>query len=99
MRNAINKNHPRIYEDKVAKKIRLCVDIGSLKDSHKNEHFIMDELGIGISIYFKLLKSIIRFFVVLSICCIPLFYIYSRGNFSSNVSTSAFMVTMLGNLG
>ena len=100
MRNAINKNHPRIYdEENNAKKIRLCVDIGSLKNSHKDEHHILDELGMGISIYFKLLKALIKFFVFLCVLCIPLFYIYSRGKFSSQVSTSIYMSTMLGNLG
>jgi hypothetical protein len=37
----------------------------------------MDELGLGVSLYFKLLKSLVFFFVVVAIINIPIYYIYS----------------------
>lgn len=101
MRIMMNKHHPRIYDENnhEAKKIKLYEDIGTLRNTSKDKHYIMDKLGIGISIYFKLLKAIVRVFVVLIVLMLPLFYIYSCGDSKKDPSTSMYMSTMLGNLG
>lgn len=41
-------------------KIPLCINSGSLKmnQSEKEQLYGMDELGLGVSLYFKLLKSL-----------------------------------------
>jgi hypothetical protein len=62
-------------------KIPLCINSGSLVMNKKDKEILygMDELGLGVSLYFKLLKSLVFFFVVVSVINIPIFYIYSQG--------------------
>ena len=70
-----------------------------LKDTGKDKKYIFDMLGVGISVYFKLLKGLIRVMGVLCILLFPLFYIYSCGNTGSVANTSIYIGSMLGNLG
>jgi hypothetical protein len=61
-----------------------------------------DELGMATSIYFKLLKSFINMFMVFSIFCTPLYYIYSCGDMSRQATGSLqakLSQWTLGNLG
>lgn len=81
MRINLNKTHPREFDkDGKPLKIPICKDIGALKDTRKDKKYIFDVLGVGMSVYFKLLKGLIRVMGVLCMLSIPLFYIYSCGN-------------------
>jgi hypothetical protein len=77
----INLKHPRQIKDGVAKPIPLCISTGGLMCGKKQLYGI-DDLGFAVSIYFKLLKSFITFFLVCSVMCIPLYFLYSCGNVS-----------------
>ena len=59
----------------------------------------MDELGLGISIYFKLLKSIVLLMVVLSLFTFPVFYIYGAGQMKEASNTSWLSYLAIGNIG
>lgn len=70
--------------------------------SFKRKLDALDELGIGVSIYFKLLKSLIAFFVFCSVICSPLYYLYSCGDMSAQATgdlQKALGEWTLGNLG
>lgn len=100
MRINLNKNHPRHYDENgKGKKISLCLDIGVLRHTGKDKKYTFDVLGVGISVYFKLLKGLTRVLFALCILSLPLFYIYSCGNSNSDAYTSVYIPTMLGNLG
>ena len=60
----------------------------------------MDQLGIGISIYFKLLKSMICLLLVSFVICIPIMTIYASDPLSNQGSLQKYVsATFLGNLG
>ena len=62
----------------------------------------MDQLGIGVSIYFKLLKSMIFLLLVSFVMYIPLMAVYSTGLASKQINGAlqqAVSATFLGNLG
>ena len=84
---AINLKHPRQIRDGVPRRIPLCISTGGLVCS-KKELYAIDDLGIAVSIYFKLLKSLIWFFLFSSMMCIPLYFLYSCGNVSLQASSS-----------
>jgi hypothetical protein len=79
MEFSVNQFHPRIKLDGKLEKIPMCINSGSLNLNQKQqkELYGMDELGLGVSLYFKLLKSLVFFFVVVAIINIPIYYIYS----------------------
>ena len=58
---------------------------GNLSRAWRKEIQGMDQLGIGVSMYFKMLKSMIILLLVTFIMCIPLISIYSSEHIS-NVS-------------
>ena len=84
---AINLKHPRQIRDGVPRQIPICISTGGLVCS-KKELYGIDDLGIAVSIYFKLLKSLIWFFLICSMLCIPLYFLYSCGNVSRQASSS-----------
>lgn len=63
-------------------KIGMCDSTGSLFGFRQKLN-ALDELGMGVSIYFKLLKCLVHFFILCSIVCMPLYYLYSSGNMSA----------------
>jgi len=81
MELAVNLFHPRIKIDGKLEKVPVCIKSGNLKMNQKEKEQLygMDELGLGVSLYFKLLKSLTIFFVVISLLNIPIYYIYSQG--------------------
>ena len=109
MKANVNMRHPRLVkEGKLPKDqselvpIPLCIETGSLTTIEDRELCGLDELGIAVSIYFKLLKSLITFFMVCTTLCIPLFFVYSAGNFNESASTEWQKVLSewtIGNLG
>jgi hypothetical protein len=82
MKAIVNTRHPRIAENGSPCNIPLCIDTGSFGWNDGKELNVFDELGIAVSTYFKLLKIYILFFLVCTVICIPLFYLYSSGNMS-----------------
>lgn len=82
MRTVINQKHPRVIVNGEPQPIPYCINTGSLLSSSSKELYGIDNLGIAVSIYFKLLKSFIGFFLVCSMLCMPLYFVYSCGNVS-----------------
>ena len=66
--------------------IPLCIDTGSLINAGEKEIYGLDNFGIAVSIYFKLLKSFIIFFSFCTIICVPLYFLYSCGNMSKQAT-------------
>jgi len=79
MQAAINQKHPRIFKDGETHKIPLSIDTGDLSKAWEKKIQGMDQLGIGMSIYFKLLKSMIYLLLVSFVMYIPLMAVYSTG--------------------
>lgn len=100
MKQVIDLNHPRKIVNGEPKKLSLCSSTGRLAESNDLINNF-DELGIGISLYFKLLKSLIVFFIFCSILSSPLSYIYSTGSVAeSQVGVKSILAAWtLGNLG
>lgn len=82
MRTVVNQKHPRIMVDGEPQPIPYCIGTGNLLFSGGKELHGIDNLGIAVSIYFKLLKSIIWFFMFCSLVSMPVYFIYSCGNVS-----------------
>ena len=82
MKAAVNLKHPRMVINGKNEEIPLCISTGRLLGAFEDKRQGFDDLGIAVSIYFKLLKSFISLFMVCSILCIPLYYIYSSGSMS-----------------
>ena len=60
----------------------------------------MDQLGIGVSIYFKLLKSMICLLLISFVICIPVMVIYSSQQLSNQgMLQKSVSMTFLGNIG
>ena len=102
MKAVVLLRHPYEIVDGEPRKIRLCQQTGSLLSSFKRKLDALDELGIGVSIYFKLLKSLVAFFAFCSVICTPLYYLYSCGDMSAQATgdlQKALGEWTLGNLG
>lgn len=101
----LDNTHPRILVDGEHRKLPACTDVGDLMDQKlgkEDKEYDFDALGVGVTIYFKLLKSFIIFLVISTILAIPLYYFYSRGNFASQSNSAAERILAkysLGNLG
>jgi hypothetical protein len=99
MLQSVEKVHPRMYVNNEPSKIPLCISTGRLAKRRGDLIYGMDTLGIGVSIYFKLLKSLI-YFLLFSLCIIvPLMYLYSCGEKGDHNHTSTLAYLTLGNLG
>jgi len=81
-----NMKHPRQIINGEHRQIPLCVDTGRLMTSSGKELFGLDELGIAVSIYFKLLKSLTIFFVICSVVSVPLYFLYGCGDMSKQAT-------------
>lgn len=100
MQLVVNLQHPRRYVNGKPELIPLSVPTGAFSRKVKDEIFDgIDELGMGVSIYFKLLKAVIFIYLVCSIVSLPLYYIYSCGEDSTSSSQSIMSYLTLGNLG
>ena len=79
-------------------KLPLCISTGILSGKVKKRLYGIDDLGMGVSIYFKLLKAIILFFTFAILAMSPLLYIYSCGEkYDSSFSNLSYLT--LGNIG
>lgn len=97
---AIDANHPRMFINGKPHLIPVCHNIGALSDmKNKDKVYLMDSLGMGVSMYFKLLKALIRFYIFVIICSLPIFYLYYQGEYRNSSSSSKFIGFTLGNLG
>ena len=102
LKAVINLKHPRMVIDGKNQRIPLCIPTGRLLNSFEQKLQGFDELGMAVSIYFKLLKSFITMFSICSVLCIPLYYIYSCGDMSRQATGSLqarLSEWTLGNLG
>ena len=100
MQLVVNLQHPRRYVNGQPELIPLSVPTGAFSRKVKDEIYDgIDELGMGVSIYFKLLKAVIFIYLVCSLVSLPLFYIYSCGEDSTSSSSSILSYLTLGNLG
>jgi hypothetical protein len=81
MKTVVNQSHPRIYVDGEPQLIPLCLDFNST-----DETSVLDQFGIAVSFYFKILKTFVWFFIICTILCSPLFYIYSGGKMSQQAN-------------
>jgi hypothetical protein len=79
---SINLKHPRHMKDGEPEPISMWISTGNLITCSKEQKHGIDDLGIAVSIYFKLLKSFINFFLLCSVICIPIYFFYSCGNVS-----------------
>jgi len=77
MISTINHLHPRIFKDDKVMKVPLCASTGSLAADQQLS--AMDDFGVGVSLYFKLLKSLVSVFAFCSVLSLPIYYIYSCG--------------------
>jgi len=59
----------------------------------------IDQLGIAVTLYFKLLKSIVMFFSFVVFMSIPLYILYSSGEMQASSNSSILSKVTLGNLG
>jgi hypothetical protein len=71
-----NKMHPRINIDEKLKKIPMKVPVRGLIKS-KHSHF--DHLGIAVNQYFKLLKAMVKIYLLLAFLSLPTYYIFGAG--------------------
>ena len=104
MRANTNLTHPRMTRpgSKEPCELPFCINTGTLGWGDKTKMFGLDKLGIAVSIYFKLLKSFIIFFLVCTLTACPLYYFYSSGNMSQQAAgqLQAYLSEWtLGNLG
>ena len=63
---------------------------------------VFDQLGIGVSIYFKILKAMTYLMLVCTIASAPLYYFYSKGTVSEMASGNIDKILSsftLGNIG
>lgn len=88
MRATINQRHPRVLVDGEQKEIPLCVSTGRLITSSNRELFGLDDMGVAVSIYFKLLKSLINLFMIFCLLYSPIYYLYSCGSVSDQASST-----------
>lgn len=98
-----NKRHPRQRDEAgEMKPFEFCAtDLGChtcIKSQRKSD---FSDFGIGITLYFKMIKYLIYLFLILSMLSVPVFIIYWSGNeteiqFTSKQALSSFT---LGNIG
>jgi hypothetical protein len=102
MKQVVSLNHPRKFKDGKSVKISLCEQTGGLASQKDFQVNAFEEMGVGVSLYFKFMKSVIAFYFFCTFLCIPLYYLYSRGEVASKqpgLLTKAFTSWTLGNIG
>ena len=81
MKATVALKHPREFVGGEPRLMSLCTSTGGLlRTAFQKTTSGFDDFGIGVSIYFKLLKSLIIFFLICALCCTTLYYYYSNGN-------------------
>lgn len=88
MKATRNQLHPRmVKEGRLVPFPIFATDFGALLDAIKGEIKDVDDLGMATVLYFKLLKSLVKLFVLFSIISSPIYFIYSTGNMSLQASS------------
>jgi len=82
-----------------ALKSAIIDDLKLLKREQKHSTDPFLSLGFGILSYLDMLKSLSGLFIMITIFCIPLFYIYGTGEAFSNERSFPVSRFMLGNIG
>jgi hypothetical protein len=80
MKSVTILRHPHKVIDGEPKRVPYCIDTGSMWSAFNKNLYGFDDLGIAVSIYFKLLKTMGCFFVLCTILSIPMYYIFSSGD-------------------
>ena len=89
MKAHVNLNHPRMAKDGEPCEMPLCIRTGFLDGGYGfgndelRELTGLDQFGIAVSIYFKLLKAYACFFLLCTILVLPLFFVYHTGSMST----------------
>jgi len=82
------------------KRLSYCFPTGSLSCTRKVDDRAGKKLGLGVSIYFKQMKSLIWLFIILSIISIPSYVLYYYAGSTEIKDSKTFFSTMtLGNIG
>lgn len=92
------------YEKVVSRRYSLCTATGwFLPCTTLNKSDLSEELGLGLSLYFKTIKQLIIFFILCTILSIPSFVFFSTGQDEITKdwldSKTLFSTLTLGNLG
>jgi hypothetical protein len=95
----INSYHPRNKAFGKADLIPLSEPTGMLNWKISEKVLGIDVLGKAVSMYFKMLKSFVLFFIWVTILCIPLFILYSSGEMQQSSNATMLSTFSLGNLG
>jgi hypothetical protein len=74
----VNSQHPREKIDNTL--VPLSKGTGSFRKSDKSKG--IEDLGIAVSTYFKILKMLMYLFYLFTILCTPLYFIFSCGSVS-----------------
>jgi hypothetical protein len=83
MVDSINQKHPRKIVNGEYREHSVChTDTGSHIINKKPSE--IGYLGLGISLYFKMLKFLIVLFLLLTFINIPMYYFYCSANSSNN---------------
>ena len=85
MLHEVDQKHPRIISDGKPMLIPLSTNVGNLMQMPEEEMTAteFDHLGIGTSVYFKLLKSFVVLMFLCTIVALPLAILYSSGSYAS----------------
>ena len=73
--DVVDQQHPRRNDEPIS----LMIPMGSFGMCRGKTVQGVDELGIGVTLYFKLLKSMGIFFFVCFLLHVPLIVVYSTG--------------------
>ena len=82
----VNLTHPRQIVDGKAELIPLCVNTGRFSKLSGSTLDAFDNLGLSISNYFKLLKTLTIFFGFCVFLNGPIYFIFSSGHVSSQAT-------------
>ena len=110
MLDHVNLNHPReIVKNEQDGTIRfeklpLCTPVGEIMTSafiEDPEWVPFDQLGIGVTLYFKMVKIMIIILTFATILCLPYMFVFAKGNEATTAMglEHMFGTYSLGNIG
>ena len=107
----VNLNHPRVVKKNeedgtiTFEKLPLGTPIGemmSLMIDDKPQWVPFDQLGLGLTLYFKMIKIMIIILVVATLFSLPYMFVFNSGNEATDTSTGMDSILgsfSLGNIG
>jgi len=79
----VNKKNELMVRQEIGskfKKFSICTRIGCLGKPHtEGNNSFDDEVGIGITLYFKLTSYLSILFAIFTVISLPVFYLYEKG--------------------